>query len=73
MREAGKASGRRRRSEPNVSVNLSDTFKPRKCYTRAEVAKEAKLPERKLRAAAELKRKRPERAAKERTAISAPG
>jgi N6-adenosine-specific RNA methylase IME4 len=65
-KRAGKASGRSRRGWPNVSVNLSDTFEQRKRDTRAEIAREAKLSERKLRAAAELKRKCPEAAAKVR-------
>jgi hypothetical protein len=49
---AGEASAAARNG--NTSVNVSDVSKPKR-DTRAEVARESKIPERKLRAAAEVK------------------
>jgi hypothetical protein len=57
--QAGKVGGR---NHPKVSesVNMSDPLKSQqpKRDTRAEIAREAKVPERKLRAAAEVKKRK---------------
>jgi hypothetical protein len=44
----------------NTSVNVSDVSKPKR-DTRAEIARETKVPERKLLAAAEVKKARRKR------------
>ena len=67
-KEAGKVkplSNQRDNSEDTSSPKLSPT-KESTSRTRAAVAKEANLPERKLRAAQELKAKAPELSAKVR-------
>ena len=63
-RRAGRASGRARRGDPNVEATAVSTFKAR---TRAEMAKQFKISERKLRYAREVRMKAPALASKVRT------
>jgi len=59
MQERAVSANESKYKHPSLSDTLTDKDKPRH-DTRAEVAREAKLPERKLRAAAEVKKASPE-------------
>jgi hypothetical protein len=56
--KAGQISGQVRRGEMNVPRTSRETFKPKR-DSRAEIAREAKIPERKRRAAGRLSNRAP--------------